>query len=765
MNHHMKQFKIGIQKLSPYEFNNNDRIKLKVIKKYNLNVNKRGENKYTLQFLCNINSQICNKSIKIIDNSHQTIENCIIQLEKEFNIVKDTIELTALEVSQMLEKELSYFSYIPPNEILYEPITLPIDPYYIGFWLGDGHSAVPGMFTCGGEAVNGGCNDQEYILPFMKQFAKNLNLKLNPVKKTISFAINQGNDSKNRINSKNECFKEDWLEDAIKSCKKLEISKKTLSPYHNFRSNYDPCKEYLKYDNYYCNHCSYNTSKIEKRKRCTIHKSRQYGMRNHLKYKHNIILPNGTEEWNKLTVEEKRKWKKCDDSKDICKNSKYFNEKSGATIARIYKIYENNGVEGLKKYQQEKINKCNPLNYWFRKLNLINNKHIPEIYLKSSVEDRKKLLAGIIDSDGTSGGKSKKNIGWGIIQKRKIIIDGIEKLAKSLGMFTRRTTKQCRAKKKDGSYSKYTTCYRMSITPYHNWNLPILLQRKQITCKPHNENVGCSYLRIKKISTNIIQHNQWTEEIKIILYSVVDRFKKLRPLTSIPWSKLNEYDKRLKNISHIELETIYNKTLKKKLKYDNLIIPLEFNITIDSTFMNNYNKIKDILTKNETFNNKTYTYLYNWFNNWKFNKEYKDELKKNIIMELDEIRKNNIILIFKLFLDDTEKYILKESKPPTQKSQIGHKLNQIRCNYEKRKGDVWNNNKMKKLWEDFKTKYNEILSKNNRSLTFILIDNELNEKKFNTQSEVCKFLKSNKGTIKKYRNIDKYFKGYLIKTI
>ena len=42
----MKQFKIWIQKFSPYEFKDNDIIKLKVIKKYNLNVIKDRQNKY-----------------------------------------------------------------------------------------------------------------------------------------------------------------------------------------------------------------------------------------------------------------------------------------------------------------------------------------------------------------------------------------------------------------------------------------------------------------------------------------------------------------------------------------------------------------------------------------------------------------------------------------------------------------------------------------------------------------------------------------------
>ena len=121
-----------------------------------------------------------------------------------------------------------------------------------------------------------------------------------------------------------------------------------------------------------------------------------------------------------------------------------------------------------------------------------------EIYLKSSIDDRRKLLAGIIDSDGTSGGKTRTNRYWDIIQKNKIIIDNIECLAKSLGMFIRRTEKICRAKKKDGTYSKDILCHRITITPYNNWDLPLLLERKKIAHEPNKEG-RIVYLNIRNI--------------------------------------------------------------------------------------------------------------------------------------------------------------------------------------------------------------------------------------------------------------------------
>jgi hypothetical protein len=63
-------------------------------------------------------------------------------------------------------------------------------------------------------------------------------------------------------------------------------------------------------------------------------------------------------------------------------------------------------------------------------LNLVNNKHIPDNYLVGSIEQRRRLLCGLMDTDGHIG----KNGACEIIQKRKVLADGIERLLFSLGM-------------------------------------------------------------------------------------------------------------------------------------------------------------------------------------------------------------------------------------------------------------------------------------------------------------------------------------------
>ena len=68
-----------------------------------------------------------------------------------------------------------------------------------------------------------------------------------------------------------------------------------------------------------------------------------------------------------------------------------------------------------------------------RKLNLLENKHIPENYLINSRKNRLELLAGIIDSDGYY---TPEYNCFEILQKNKIIADQIKFLCDSLGFRT-----------------------------------------------------------------------------------------------------------------------------------------------------------------------------------------------------------------------------------------------------------------------------------------------------------------------------------------
>jgi len=64
-------------------------------------------------------------------------------------------------------------------------------------------------------------------------------------------------------------------------------------------------------------------------------------------------------------------------------------------------------------------------------LGVLNNKHIPDIYLHGSRQQRLELLAGLIDTDGTT---NKNHIRF--TQKSKVIVDSFVWLSRSLGFKT-----------------------------------------------------------------------------------------------------------------------------------------------------------------------------------------------------------------------------------------------------------------------------------------------------------------------------------------
>jgi len=110
------------------------------------------------------------------------------------------------------------------------------------------------------------------------------------------------------------------------------------------------------------------------------------------------------------------------------------------------------------------------------KLNLVGNKHIPEIYFTAPIEIRKQLLAGLIDSDGCKA----KGTCWSLSQciAHKRIIDDTERLAKSLGHFTRR--KERISKYTHKGVKKQKPSIRLSISPYYNFDIPLIYERKKL---------------------------------------------------------------------------------------------------------------------------------------------------------------------------------------------------------------------------------------------------------------------------------------------
>lgn len=103
-----------------------------------------------------------------------------------------------------------------------------------------------------------------------------------------------------------------------------------------------------------------------------------------------------------------------------------------------------------------------------RSYNLIRNKHIPKEYLFNSKENRLRLLAGLLDTDGSLD----RDVSFEITQKRQALAEDILFLAQSCGMNASINEKTVNYRGENRLY--YRVCISRNIT-----SIPIQIERKQ----------------------------------------------------------------------------------------------------------------------------------------------------------------------------------------------------------------------------------------------------------------------------------------------
>jgi len=145
-------------------------------------------------------------------------------------------------------------------------------------------------------------------------------------------------------------------------------------------------------------------------------------------------------------------------------------------------------------YDDDSQNNKNIFLQTLKDLNMINNKHIPNIYKINSRENRLKLLAGIIDTDGHY---SKKNKGFDIIQKNETLLNDILFLVRSLGYSAHKSKceKNCMYKgnKVEGTY------YRLFISGNNLSEIPTKCPRKQAEIRLQNKDPLKIGFKVKSI--------------------------------------------------------------------------------------------------------------------------------------------------------------------------------------------------------------------------------------------------------------------------
>jgi hypothetical protein len=160
-----------------------------------------------------------------------------------------------------------------------------------------------------------------------------------------------------------------------------------------------------------------------------------------------------------------------------------WSQENGATITKgqryDFSIVSNKnkeaGVAGLCNRVEEA-----PLKKYLRKYNLLNNKHIPNEYLTNDRETRLKVLAGLIDTDGSVRAEGREiRICQGPANYR--IIEDAYTLAMSLGFScgVKEGTSQWTDEKSGDK--KFSTYKELRITGNKIYEIPTLLPRKKLT--------------------------------------------------------------------------------------------------------------------------------------------------------------------------------------------------------------------------------------------------------------------------------------------
>lgn len=168
----------------------------------------------------------------------------------------------------------------------------------------------------------------------------------------------------------------------------------------------------------------------------------------------------------------------CTTSKHVCAACDWTFEKRTDSIKGDGKNSNGRNVVNL-----------NPVVELFKKHNLYNNKHVPIEYIMNSEENRLKLLAGMIDTDGCL---KKQNDCYRYVisqcKKRKHLLESFRIIAGSLGF---------RAKI---SESRNGDMFDLSITGDNIDKIPVKLPRKQIIYQNRTRNnCGAHKIEIKSI--------------------------------------------------------------------------------------------------------------------------------------------------------------------------------------------------------------------------------------------------------------------------
>ena len=143
-----------------------------------------------------------------------------------------------------------------------------------------------------------------------------------------------------------------------------------------------------------------------------------------------------------------------------------------------------NGKVGNNTFTQTLVN-----------LNMLNNKHIPMLYKCNSRENRLKLLAGLLDSDG-----SYDKGGFEFTQKNETLMNDVVYLARSLGFSCYKSLKQ--TSWTHNGEKNYGTAWRININGNGIEEIPTQIPRKKAQPRKQIKDVLVSGINVEYVGVD-----------------------------------------------------------------------------------------------------------------------------------------------------------------------------------------------------------------------------------------------------------------------
>lgn len=134
--------------------------------------------------------------------------------------------------------------------------------------------------------------------------------------------------------------------------------------------------------------------------------------------------------------------------------------------------------------------------YNLKTIDSLDEKYIPDDYIINSKENRLKLLAGILDSDGHYVDKGKY---YDLCLKDKTLLENIAYICRSLGFKTNFRKRVSKMKRKDGSIYECDT-YRLSIILTNDLQIPVKIERKKHSKNSDFKNRKLTGIKIEKLN-------------------------------------------------------------------------------------------------------------------------------------------------------------------------------------------------------------------------------------------------------------------------